>query len=142
MSVPISCRLFHSTAPFTCAAWPAAGGSSSTSNSVHNNRTAVTLVLNMTSVIRWKEEVSEITVGAAMDLYALHNVELKQRGYTLPSMSLPTHGGLTIGGVISTAAHGLSRRPGQSHIVSTLLQPLHVSRGLCPKWQQHCCFAG
>lgn len=84
-------------------------------------RTAVTLVLNMSSVIRWDAAAAEITVGATMELYDLLAVELKQRGYTLPSMSVPAHGGLTIGGTVTTAAHGMNSRPGQSHVVSKQL---------------------
>jgi FAD/FMN-containing dehydrogenase len=75
----------------------------------------------MSSVIRWDKKAFKITVGASMELYDLVAVELKQRGVTLPSMSVPTHGGLTVGGVVATAAHGMNSLPGEGHMVSFIL---------------------
>ncbi|KAF6261964.1 hypothetical protein COO60DRAFT_701031 [Scenedesmus sp. NREL 46B-D3] len=96
-------KYYHSTASFPCAA--ATAGKDDLSTGKSTATTVNILMQRMDRLVAADKAAQTITVQAGMAVSSMIEAA-KQQGLAVPLMAVPNYGGLTLGGIMATAATG------------------------------------
>lgn len=96
-------KYYHSTASFPCAA--ATAGQHDLPADSSAAMTVDVLMQGMDQLVTADAAAKTITVQAGMTVSSMITIA-KQQGLAVPLMAVPNYGGLTIGGIMATAATG------------------------------------